>query len=110
MEYNDKILKYGLYPKSKSKLSSHIDRVYLCNSLKDCEYLIPQMKLHYSDEKDINYYELDNKKWRKNTKWVIYKINDESLKLYKDPRYMHGYYTMDNINPNNISIFSLEED
>jgi len=106
-EYKDKILKYGLFPKSISKLSSHIDRVYVCKTLMDCKILIPQMKLHYSEEKDINHYELGNKKWRKNTKWIIYKIKGK-YRLYKDPRYLDGFYTMENINPENISIEEFE--
>lgn len=107
-EYNNKILKSGLYPKSKSKLSSHIDRIYLCKNIEDCRNLIPQMKLHYSEEKDINHYELGNKKWRKNTKWIIYKITGQ-INLYKDPRYDNGYYTMDNIDTSNISIVEEEK-
>jgi hypothetical protein len=107
-EYEKKILKSGLFPKSKSKLSSHIDRIYLCKSAQDCKNLIPQMKLHYSEERDINHYELGNKKWNKNTKWIIFKVNNTNLKLFKDPRYEEGYYTLDNISPSNISIFEKE--
>jgi hypothetical protein len=107
-EYEDKILKSGLFPKSKSKLSSHIDRVYLCKNIQDCKNLIPQMKLHYSEERDINHFELGNKKWNKNTKWIIFKINNTSLKLFNDPRYEDGYYTMDNIKPSDISVIEKE--
>ncbi len=102
-EYDHKIKKYGLFPKSKSKLSPHTDRIYLCKSIEDCEMLIPQMKLYYSEERDTNLYKLNNKKYRKNTKWIIYEIsNTSNLKLYKDPRYINGYYTLDNINPQDI--------
>jgi len=107
-EYKNKILKNGLYPKSKSKLSSHIDRIYLCKNIEDCKGLIPQMKIHYSEEKSVNHYELNNKKWRKDTKWVIFEIDDDNLTLYKDPRYDDVYYTMDNIHPSRISIFESE--
>jgi hypothetical protein len=108
-EYKVKILKNGLFPKSKSKLLSHIDRVYLCKSLADCKNLIPQMKLHYSEEKDVNHYELVNKKWKKDTKWIIYEIkNDGYVNLHKDPRCGDGYYTMDNISPDRISIAAVE--
>jgi hypothetical protein len=87
-EYENKILKFGLFPKSKSKLSSHIDRIYVCKTKDDCYNLIPSMKLHYSDEKSINHFELNNKKWNKNTNWIIFKIkNNKPVKLYKDPRY-----------------------
>jgi hypothetical protein len=108
-EYENKILKYGLFPKSKSKLSSHIDRIYVCKTQKDCYNLIPSMKIHYTEEKSINHYELNNKKWNKNTKWVIFKIkNNKDIKLYKDPRYEFGYYVMDNIDSNNIFIKKKE--
>lgn len=108
-EYTDKILKFGLFPKSKSKLSSHIDRIYVCKEMKDCYSLIPSMNLHYADEKSINHFELNNKKWKKDTKWIIFKIeNNKNLKLYKDPRYEFGYYIMDNIEPDFISIKNKE--
>lgn len=108
-EYENKILKYGLFPKSKSKLSSHLDRIYLCKTPDECINLIPQMKLYYSEEKDINLYTLGNKKWRKNTKWVVFEIKlNNNIILYKDPRYEGGYYTLDNINPKAINIYSKE--
>lgn len=108
-EYKDRILKYGLFPKSKSKLSSHIDRIYVCKRIEDCYNLIPSMKLNYSDEKSINHFELNNKKWNKNTNWIIFKIkNNKDIKLYKDPRYEFGYYIMNNIEPNIIEIKSKE--
>jgi frataxin-like iron-binding protein CyaY len=108
-EYKDKILKYGLFPKSKSKLSSHIDRIYVCKTPNDCYNLIPSMKLHYSDEKSINHFELNNKKWNKNTNWIVFKIkNNKDIKLYKDPRYEFGYYIMDNIDKDSIFIENEE--
>ena len=103
-EYDKKIRRSGLSPRSKSKLASHIDRVYLYKSIIDCKTLIPQMKLHYSEERDTNLYKLGNKKYKKNTKWIIYEIDnhDDDILLYKDPRYINGYYTLSNINPNDI--------
>jgi hypothetical protein len=50
---------------------------------------------------------LGNKKYRKNTKWIIYKIK-RKVDLYKDTRYDNGYYTMDNIDPSNISVVEYE--
>jgi hypothetical protein len=108
-EYDKKIRKYGLSPRSKSKLSSHSDRVYICKSIDDCKLLIPQMKLYYSEEKDNNIYKLGNKKYRKNSKWIIYEIdNEKNIVLYKDPRYINGYYTLENINPENIKEIEKE--
>lgn len=108
-EYKNKVLKNGLYPKSKSKKTSHIDRIYVCKDIDSCKILIPQMKLHYSEEKDVNYYELGNKKYRKNIKSIIYKLKVNNVNLYKDPRYLDGYYILDNIDPNNICIVFSEK-
>lgn len=110
-EYESRIMKYGLAPKSKSKLTSHLDRIYLCKSIQDCKSLIPQMKLHFSEEKDVNLYTLGNKKYRKNTKWIIFEIDTEKAgidKLYKDPNYIDGYYYLNNIKPGSIIIKEKE--
>lgn len=109
MEYNDKIIKYGLSPRSKSKLSSHIDRIYLCKSIDNCKILIPQMKLYYFEEKDNNIYKLGNKKYKKNIKWIIYEINNSNdIILYKNPIYLNGFYTLENISPENINEIERE--
>jgi hypothetical protein len=102
------IMKNGLYPRSKSKLSSHLDRIYLCSNVEDCKILIPQMNIHYNDEYNTHHYELGNKKYKKNVKWIIYEIENKGFKLYKDPRYINGYYTMDSISPNLIKVHSKE--
>lgn len=107
-EYLPKILKYGLNPKSKSKLSFHLDRIYVCKTAKECQLLIPQMKLHYAEERDINYFDLGNKKWKKNTKWVILEFQVEEAKMYHDPRYEDGFYILNNISPDKIKIFKSE--
>jgi hypothetical protein len=86
----DKILKVGLVPKSRSKASYHPDRVYLSNDLKDIENL--------------------GKKFNQKTgikNWTILKINTdlipgEYFKLYTDPNYEPGYYTLNNIPPQAI--------
>lgn len=104
-EYNDKIIKYGLVPKSKDKLTSHLDRIYLCKSIDDCENLINRMKLYYNDEKSFNVYNKEKRKYHKNTYPVIYEIDNSDKfikKLYKDPNYDNGFYTLDNIPPNKI--------
>ena len=106
-EYSDKIIKYGLVPKSKDKLTSHLDRIYLCKSIDDCENLINRMKLYYNDEKSFNVYNKEKRKYYKNTYPVIYEIDnsDKFIKnLYKDPNYDNGFYTLDNISPNKIKI------
>lgn len=98
MEYYKKIKKYGLIVKSKSKLSSHLDRIYLCKSKEDCEALIPRMILHYTGEKDDNIHVKGKKLYNKDITPVIYEVDGSIIdKLYKDPNYVDGYYTLNNI-------------
>jgi hypothetical protein len=106
-EYKNKILKYGLFPKSKDKLTSHLDRIYLCKSIEDCKDLINRMKLYYSDEKSFNIYNKQKRKYDKDTVPIIFEIDNSDgfiEKLYKDPNYEKGVYILDNIPPNKISI------
>lgn len=102
-EYEKDILNMGLVPKSKSKLSKHLDRIYLCKNSDDCFKMIDKMKLYYNMTKPY--------KSKINDKWIIYKINmiDLNIKLYKDPNYIDsGYYCIDNIPKTNIEVFEKE--
>ena len=38
----------------------------------------------------------------------IFELKSDNIKLYKDPRYKNGYYTLDNIKPENVKIHSRE--
>jgi hypothetical protein len=105
-EYEKSVLKSGLIPKSKSKLSKHLDRIYLCSDPKDCYNLIPKMNFIWGMNK------FSNKKSKINTKWIIYEIdtNGLDLKLYSDPNYTNSTasYTIDNIPISNILVFKKE--
>lgn len=104
-EYLNKIHKNGLYPKSKNKKGNNLDRIYLCKTIEDCEKLIPQMILYYNMERDKNMYVYNKKKYTKNVNPVIIKIDSKDItKLYKDPNYIDGYFTVDNILPSSINI------
>ena len=102
-EYENEVLKKGLIPKSKSKLSKHLDRIYLCDNKRDCENLKGRMKLYYVGKKS------KNRKNKINDKWIIYEIDSSELniKLYKDPN-SNGYYCIDNIPANKIRIIDKE--
>lgn len=96
------MLNIGIIPKSKNKLTLHLDRIYLCKYPKDCYNLIPQMKYDYNKRKN-------NKLNKINIKWIIYEVNTDNIdKLYKDPNYDNGYYIIDNMNKNDITIFDKE--
>ena len=105
-EYENNVLKVGLIPKSKSKLSKHLDRIYLCSDPKDCYNLIPKMNFIYGSKK------LSNKKNNINTKWIIYEVNMDNLdiKFYREPNYSSSTagYIIDNIPNNKIKIFNKE--
>lgn len=98
-QYESKVLKMGLIPKSKSKLSKHLDRIYLCNDINHCYSLIPKMKANYMF-----------KSKRINSDWIIYEIDNSDLNitLYKDPNYEFGYYTINNIKKDKIKIIDEE--
>lgn len=102
--YVDKILRNGLVPKSKNKLSSHPDRIYLCTSIDDCKSLEGRMYMQDS----FNMMGLNlNKNNNKKLKYTILKIDmsDFSGKIYKDPNYKDtGFYITTNIKPDKISI------
>lgn len=102
-EYEDKILKKGLSPKSKSKLSFHPDRIYLTTKI-GCLSLIEHMKFFYNSAK------WKNPNYKINDKWVIFEIDttDLDLKIYCDPNYIGGYYTLNNIPPKSIKIIDKE--
>ena len=103
-EYEKKTMSLGLIPKSKSKLSKHLDRIYLCVEIDDCYKLIDRMKIYYDMTKPY--------KSKINDKWVIYKIktNNLNIKLYNDPNYLNlGYYCIDNVPKSNIEIIDKEK-
>ena len=113
--YKDSILKWGIITKGKSKLTTHDydSRIYLCKSSNDCKILINQMSIFYANEKDSILYsgKNPNKIYNKNTKWIIYEIDSKLAvikKLYRDPNYINGYYYLNNIPKESLSIFEIE--
>lgn len=82
----DKIQRNGLVPKSQSKRSNHPDRVYLAKSEKDVRALAGMMNLTTIEN---NY--------------VILKVDTSIIpnyfKIYKDPNFKNGYYTVNSIPP-----------
>ena len=104
-EYKDKTDKNGLCLKSKSKISKHLDRIYVCKDVKYCYNLIPNMKFNYDN---IKFY---NSKNNIDDRWIIYEIDckDLDIKIFNDPNYEGGYYLIDNIHPDRLKIYDKEE-
>jgi len=92
-KHEDSILKKGLYPKSKKRISDHPERIYLFDDCDETENLLKSLKL--SDLKN-----------NINESYILLEINCTTTKLilHSDPNYKIGYFTYDNINPNNIKI------
>jgi hypothetical protein len=97
-EFEKSILENGLSPKSKSKISYHDSRIYLCKSILGCKSLIPNMEMIYNQQK------WSNPKSKIDDRWVIWEIDtkDLDIKLYTDPNYIEGYYVLNNIPKSNI--------
>jgi hypothetical protein len=103
-EFEKDILRNGISPKSKSKVSYHDSRIYLCKHILGCKALIPNMKMIYYQQK------WSNPKSTIDDSWVIYEVDTRGLdiKLYTDPNYIGGYYILSNITPENIKVIETE--
>lgn len=90
-KYVDKILKYGLQPKSHSKKSYHPERIYVLSD-----------KVPYSDIKKY----MDKLDGNVILKIDLSKTIDDKIKLYVDPDsgYIDGYYCENFIPPSCISV------
>lgn len=109
-EYVDNILKIGLVPYSDSKLSIHPDRVYLAfdkdilidTTRKFQESDISKYKDKVLKIKDISY---SNVGYKPSFTYTLLQIKiDPNIKLYNDPNYSNGCFSLDNIKPDSISI------
>lgn len=93
IKFKDKILKFGLSPRSGNKLSKHPERIYLTDNLNNAIYFGNYLK------------NKENNDWYKNG-YCIYSVNGKAIsKLYSDINLREGgYYTLNNINPNDIKL------
>lgn len=89
----EKIMKIGLTPRTQNKIANHPERIYLGTNLKELQSgLLNAMKMT-TEEKD----------------WTILKIDTSfftkpGVKLFTDPMYDFGMYTLSNIPPYYITI------
>ena len=92
----EKILEKGLCPKSNNRVSFHKDRIYMFYNENDYKQLLNNLKAN------------DNK----NNLSKQYMLLEISLKdeyiIHTDPNYNNGFFTYENIPPNNIKI--IKED
>ncbi len=94
IKFKHKILKYGLSPRSGSKLSSHPNRIYLSDDINKCISFGEYLKTTDNDNP-----------WYQNG-YCIYSVKGTGIsKLYSDINFrVGGFYTTDNINIENISL------
>ena len=92
IKFKDKILKYGLTPKSGNKISNHPDRIYLTDDL--------DKAVNFG-----NYLKEEDNDWYSNG-YCIYSIKGVGIsKLYSDVNFRKGgYYTLSNIKSDNIKL------
>lgn len=93
-KYETKILKVGLVPKSKEKISAHGDRIYVTVRLEDAIALAESFSVI-----------------EKETQFTIFEVNMESAKkanngirLFIDPDLYSGSYTLSNIPPQFLKV------
>lgn len=87
-----KIYKKGLSPRSRSKASYHPERVYILTDPTKAEDLA-DMFYQKTGQNIWDLLEIDTTL-----------IPGDYLKLYRDPNYYNGYYTLNNIPPQAIKI------
>ena len=94
-QFNEKIEKIGLAPKSKSKIANHPSRIYLAFNLNGISKIVD----------NIDFCEEDSH-------FIIYKIDMKSslqcrkIRFFDDPSfYGFGVYTYENIPPRFITIY-----
>lgn len=101
--YRDKILRHGLIPKSKNKLSIHPDRIYFTTNKSDAITLIPKLKKYIpiKTKQELN-------KQGKEIEYDLYEINTKNIqnsRWFKDPNLTFtGIYCLMNILPSNIKL------
>jgi hypothetical protein len=102
----DKIKKIGLTPRTKSKIFNYDERIYVCNNIEDLLELSKMFvktkdKTSVTDESNFTFYIL-----QLNIKSILFPI-----RIFKDPNFKNGYYTLENVQPQYIKpIVKIELD
>lgn len=92
IDFKDKILKNGLYPKTKFRKTNHNERIYLFYKLN-----------HYSDI--LSALKLNDKMKNKVRNYSLYEVYlNSKIISHKDPNYSNGFYIYDNISPKNVKL------
>ena len=105
-KYLDRILKYGLVPKSKNTKTFHPDRIYFVYNIDDAQTYINSKNLFYKT--NISLSKQPNRSKFKEIKFIILKVElpiNNDIIFYDDPNFKgKGIYTYENIDKKFISI------
>ncbi len=113
----DKIMKNGLSTKTRNVITYHPERLYLTTSINDAKL--------FAKNKTTKLRQTSNKKYKNDPIYIdkqktfkkseltysLLEINVQNInnfKLYKDPNFENGYYTLDTISPENIKIIDID--
>lgn len=89
----NKIRYIGLVPKTRTKLFNYNDRIYFSNTIEALLPIVPT--LYQAMVKPANPTRDDNT-------FIILRINNEIRRLFKDPNFEDGVYSLENVHPTNL--------
>jgi len=96
---DEKISKIGLVPKSRSKISYHPERIYFVKNEQDLDAISNQFHKLDSSVKEFSYYKVNIKQSIK---------NNSGIRLFNDPNFTDGIYTLSNIDKRFIEFIKKE--
>jgi hypothetical protein len=97
--YKEKILKYGLFPKSKEKIIKHPERIYFVDNESDAGQIAFQFE-RLKNKMEFTLFRINFKGVRK---------DNPSIRLFYDPNFKDALYTLSNIHPRFIEDMGVME-
>lgn len=93
---NDKKVKrIGLVPKNREKISIHPERLYLARMISDLDIITERFFQLNRDVSKYTYYSIDIPRTL---------ADNPTVRLFIDPNFHNGIYTLSNIKPSNLTI------
>lgn len=92
---NIKIKEIGLIPKNQSKISYHPERIYFTKTSEELDTIAYQFYKLNTNVVEFSAYEVDIERAKE---------NNPNLRLFNDPNFNNGIYTLSNIPPQFIKL------
>jgi hypothetical protein len=96
---DNKIGEIGLVPKSRNKISYHPERIYFTPDIQDLDAIANQFHKLDSSVTEFSYYEVNIKNATK---------NNSGIRLFEDPNFKGGIYTLSNIRKQDLKFLRKE--